>query len=479
MNYNTKAHHQSGTTVELFGVFSVLWAFSSIFHVSGAITKSLQIINTFTLGAMVVCAMALLSQPLSIARLVLLAVAQVVDYVSQMPLGSNHYLITFFLNLTILFVVAHLFFFGQNSLTRQNVYAGFSPVGRYLLLIMYFFGIFHKINADWLDFSVSCGVVLYQNLTKPFGLEDWVIGHYAAVYGTLIVEGLAIILLMTPRLKYYGVLIGIPFHLAIALTGYSWFMDFSAVCLALYSLFFTSEFAERFKSVLRRISPFFDLIKANRTWPIGAVFVVGFVIILIAALLKGSLAPRDLKDIYFTIWMLLFAVYGFLVYVIALFCSFACKVERVPNYWLTHPRLLMIVPFIFVVNGFSPYIGLKTESAIAMYSNLHTEGSMSNHLLIKKPPYFFDYQKHIVRIHFSSDPRLQRLAAKGEELVEFEFWRAVHDNPTMSGEFESDGRPIRLRGAVDEPFFQKPPWVLGKLLLFKPVDFKRPKVCSH
>jgi len=46
----------------------------------------------------------------------------------------------------------------------------------------------------------------------------------------------------------------------------------------------------------------------------------------------------------------------------------------------------------------APYLGLKTESPIAMFSNLHTEGGISNHLLFSQPPYLFDYQSKVVKV---------------------------------------------------------------------------------
>ncbi len=45
-------------------------------------------------------------------------------------------------------------------------------VARALLAIMYFYGIFHKINTDFLDPRVSCAVALYMPLADGFGLQN-------------------------------------------------------------------------------------------------------------------------------------------------------------------------------------------------------------------------------------------------------------------------------------------------------------------
>ena len=39
-----------------------------------------------------------------------------------------------------------------------------------------------------------------------------------------------------------------------------------------------------------------------------------------------------------------------------------------------------------------------------MFSNLHTEGGQTNHLLFSSPPYLFDYQQDVVQIIATSSP---------------------------------------------------------------------------
>jgi hypothetical protein len=82
------------------------------------------------------------------------------------------------------------------------------------------------------------------------------------------------------------------------------------------------------------------------------------------------------------------------------------------------PVWLSLVPVIFFLNGASPYLGLKTESSIAMFSNLHTEGHQTNHLLTGQLPFAASYQNDTVRILGSNSPEFdQRFANDGRTWV--------------------------------------------------------------
>ena len=60
------------------------------------------------------------------------------------------------------------------------------------------------------------------------------------------------------------------------------------------------------------------------------------------------------------------------------------------------PWPVLLVPLLTGLNGCSPYLGLKTETAFAMYSNLRTEGGQSNHLLVPAGVQLFGFQQDLV-----------------------------------------------------------------------------------
>ncbi len=82
-----------------------------------------------------------------------------------------------------------------------------------------------------------------------------------------------------------------------------------------------------------------------------------------------------------------------------------------------------------VLNSVSPYVGLKTESSLTMFSNLHTEGDQWNHLLFPEAVRVFPYQDHPVRILASNDPALEAYGQAGVRLVPFELERHLRSHP--------------------------------------------------
>ena len=110
-----------------------------------------------------------------------------------------------------------------------------------------------------------------------------------------------------------------------------------------------------------------------------------------------------LFQLYNSIWVLFWAIYGG----IAMVMLTAVALDYLP--WrgaagARQPLWVYAFPLVLFLSCLSPYIGLKTESSIAMFSNLHTEGGLTNHLLFDKPPYLFDYQKDVVEIVGNVEP---------------------------------------------------------------------------
>jgi hypothetical protein len=89
--------------------------------------------------------------------------------------------------------------------------------------------------------------------------------------------------------------------------------------------------------------------------------------------------PRALQpdvDLFLVVW----DVYGAVLIV-----AFAAHIWRnrsatgqlVPLPFALPARTLLVVPIAVFLNGVMPYLGLKTETSWAMFSNLRTEGDRS------------------------------------------------------------------------------------------------------
>jgi hypothetical protein len=114
-----------------------------------------------------------------------------------------------------------------------------------------------------------------------------------------------------------------------------------------------------------------------------------------------------------------------------------------------------------------------------MFSNLHTEGGVSNHLLIAEPPYLFPYQRDIAMIEASSDPDLQHFADRKQGLVLFTLKEKLRKKPEHWVTYELNGVRYEKATAASLGAFTHASLWERKLLIFKHVDFARPKVCTH
>jgi hypothetical protein len=142
------------------------------------------------------------------------------------------------------------------------------------------------------------------------------------------------------------------------------------------------------------------------------------------------------------------------------------------------PLWVYAFPAVLFLSALSPYFGLKTESSIAMFSNLHTEGGTSNHLLFPRPPYLFDYQAEVVEI---VDARHEGLAndVRGEHMVMFALKEHLRNDPANWVVYRRpDGQLVRATAASFAPG-EFANWAERTFLSFKRVDYDRPKVCTH
>ena len=139
----------------------------------------------------------------------------------------------------------------------------------------------------------------------------------------------------------------------------------------------------------------------------------------------------------------------------------------------------MIVPILFMINGASPYLGLKTEGSIAMYSNLHVEAGQTNHFVGGVLPFGAAYSSLVVRpVRSNSQGFDHAYIGENKALVRYTLDRNLALYPGLVVEVETaDG--IRRTDQGWENTYLSTPWILRKFLLFKPVDFTRPKPCTH
>lgn len=462
--------------------FAVMWGVALIFSVVSHY-ESLLLQNGLRLALLqwgvLSCAGALVVQPRRLSLLAMLAGAMAIQYLYRLPVASNNQTITFFMNSAIVVVTAVAFRHQHaTDAARSEIYERLRIVARYLLAIMYFYGIFHKINSDFLDPEVSCAVALYKPLTAMFGLEDNLLGRYGAIYGTFVIEGIAIFCLFARRYFAYGLIIALVFHYIIPISAYSWYMDFSALVFALYALCVPREVSvamhRQAAGLLRRFS---SLSAGGTALMVLAVSVLGA--LLLASLLREHAGGQTVTDamVWHSTWIIIWAIVGGAA---MLFLTKAALdvMPYQPMPAPRQPRWIYAFPAVLFVSCLSPYFGLKTESSIAMFSNLHTEGGTTNHLVFSQPMYLFDYQQDVATIEASSDAYMQSLADRGLGMVRFELERWMKASADEWVTFTMNGQRFERATAANYPIATGS-LIERRLLTFKPVDVARPNICTH
>ena len=236
-----------------------------------------------------------------------------------------------------------------------------------LCIICYLFSFFHKLNLDYISVDRSCAVQLSDFYCLDKGITNKFIVNvirYIAIYGTLVAELSLFIFLIKPNLIPIGILIGIIFHLILGLIG---IINFSSVMYSLL-LSFVSE------SDLNRL--WSNLLSLDWSSVLIIVFVSALVIITIMPMKANRYCPYKYRK---SAWLLqiIFGIYSAYLIISCCFYLTYDVLDSIgyyePNNRYTSALPFIIVSMIFFLNCFSPYLGLKTEFSLAMFSNLRCE----------------------------------------------------------------------------------------------------------
>ncbi len=391
------------------------------------------------------------------------AVAFSLFFIFHSPIASNNQTTAFAFSLVVATTLLSRGWLSHSDEDRNTLFRAIAGPGRWILAFLYLYGIYHKINVDFLDSEVSCAVALYATIAKFVGLADWSVGHYGAIYATFVVEGIAMIALFIPRLKWLGFSIGIPFHVFIGFTGYAYYKEFSTIVLVLYMLFMTrSAFDQAVERLVNAVGG-----TSVAIW-CGRLILLAFVAAYFVSVMPTGYRPTTYG------FMPFFAVYAVLFYVFALY-AVAGSAEPEPSYRFSFSYL---VPLAFLVNGFMPYLGSRTEGTIAMYSNLHVEGGVTNHLIHGVLPGTFGYTADLVKPISVNDEKYNWLLEKDESYVRYHFDQILAEASHLVVEVQTQDGVVSTGNDWSNTYLQTPLF-LRKYLIFKPVDFERPKVCTH
>ena len=475
-----------------FRIFSFLWATAALFHYA-AYPERLVGLGAFLL---LVSAIGVLFRPGSLWRFMVMIGLQVAVVINTYPVAvSNHWLFGFFVNLTIFIALSRLVLSKRRSVDTGSLFLEFAPVVRVELILLYFFAVLHKLNVDFLNPAISCASVQYLDLARslPFlPTADWILA--ALPYATLVVEAAIPLLLCFRKTRVAGVLLGMLFHAMLALNPAHTFYDFSSVVYAGYYLFIPYDYiamlrthwagtavgrwvgALAHRGLLQRAFRFLMLgLGVLLAWNWAYQF---FTHEPIFTTVPGLVEVLKIGNI--VVWSL-YAVGLVSILLRAAFAERLVRSVRGLDMISLRSPVLAIIPVLLVVNGLNPYVGLKTESAFSMFSNLQTEGGHSNHLFMPVKYRVAGYQEDLVRVVETTHPYLQEKADQGYIFPYFEFKRIIGRRKNASVKYIQNNEVKTVPRVADDPELSRPePFLLRKLLDFRPVDtYEIGCRCSH
>jgi hypothetical protein len=339
---------------------------------------------------------------------------------TSLPKIANHTMLVLFVNMSLILYMIRNYYLEKELKLKLD-----KPIINYLLLLLsltYFFAFFHKLNSTFFDLNLSCATKIYQNILRtPVGfiLPNSTFFYQINIYSVLLVElVIALLLLIRLRFAFY---VGFVFH---ALLGFAVFYDFSAV---VFSLYFLLNSDESYQNKSKHI-------------PIGA-----FILLLsLVPLLLVNIFNFPLPNYHFLTTLMMIIGFGFFL-LPSSFQNFSFKFRKI--------ELLLIV--LFVLNAMTPYLGFKTVSNISMFSNLRTEGSFKNHLLINDELEISQNNNDLIWINSAYGPPEEWVVKKNQVIPFKELRRVVTELRNQNIEFFSvsysrNGKNINLDNALTD-----------------------------
>jgi hypothetical protein len=270
---------------------------------------------------------------------------------------------------------------------------------RGLMLATYALAFLHKLNAEYVDPRRSWAAQFAGFLCWDRGIRSANLVHAAeraAIYGTLVAEAAIPVLLVLPPVRPAGFAVALAFHFALALLG---IVNFSAVMYAGLLAFVPAGSLDE----LTRLVP--------REVGAGTAAAVILACLVAVVAVTPRRANRHLPYRNRAAAWPIQLGYGVLVgwlTLVALVMARRPELARltpVPSY----RPFLAVVWGVYVLNGLAPYLGVKHEFSMAMFSNLRAEPWP--HLLVPAGWRPFRLWRYVDAVQMTGVPPPDRLGA--------------------------------------------------------------------
>jgi hypothetical protein len=464
MSSNNEIHADNSSTSDIhqnFTLFSLFWAIAILVH-------QLRTGLALTPAGVVLFMVAwwVILNPRALKMFILLICVQIVEMWLKMPYPSNHSLLITFVNLTILLTIGRLLI-ARRPISSTSIWSAAIPAIRLETIMLYFWAAIHKLNYDFFNPLVSCatthkGLGHYPFLPQPAWLQ------WATIYGTVLTEASLVLLLSFRRTRPYGVLLGLGLHYLLGLFD---FHDFSTVMMTLLLLFASHESGAIFTKGQYWLSR-----TQWRSYWLFPIILISTFFAFRAPIVTWTNYSR-LSIIFEFIWAIITLI-PIVWFMQALWTNLVNAYSKPSkNFFNCGYITIYLLPILVFFNGLTPYLGLKTEVAFSMYSNLKTEGNKTNHLFIPTSWQIWDYQRDLVQILDSDAASLSNYSTN-DYLLPYALFQAIvsHSSPTFIT-YERQGTITKLVPPI-ELLPNRPSWIY-KFFHFRPVDAQSRIRCTH
>lgn len=443
-------------------ILALTWAFAVLTTVNGAPGLPQGAVHAVLVMITVVLGVVLLFRPSSERCLLASAVGYGTMFLAELPAVPNHRVVLAFVALTLVI----------DRFSRREE-RGVVDTLRSFLFVLYVFAAFAKLNSGYLNPAVSCAAVFFRQTLEGYGLAGSALDRSLpagfSIWWAIVSEVLLCFVLLVRRTRLCGIIFGLIFHLTLALDYVKFFANFSATMTILLLSWLSGRESER---LWQRSSKLFAVVIPGSGVGMAGIFL---------ALHLGVLTP---------IWWFVLREVLFLTVAAALIAALIglflesrgdAAVER--DHRPSSPFFIVVT--LVILNGLSPYLGLKTRSAFTMYSNLSFAPGATNHLAAPPSLDLFGIIGDSVTITATEDPELQsRLAIAGPELPYIALCAYLEGVDDLSAavktpyglSYERNGRVESARRFAPLPS-DCPGWIARRLLFFGPTGHRSENVC--
>lgn len=404
-------------TMNVFAIFSHALGINAIAELAYYLRYSKDLPITWAIGAV---GAYLILRPRSPRVFASLVVCMLANGIAQMPSGSNHAMLS---NCSLAAIAIAATYTWARARTWGDFMQAFAPIGRALLATMYVFGVFHKINSGFLNPAVSCAMDLWRAMPQPLPLISGKGFANAAIYGTLIIESLILLGLLTHRWRYVAVMMGIAFHSMLSLSAHGTYLAFSTLTIALHLLFLSPGAATR---IVRSAS--WKTLQASVRTPLGFLAVATWIGGMLVS--AGDPSRVSLLWLPWSVWLIcLVGKYGR---------------ERLgettvgPSIY-SKTNAMNVLSVAFFLSCFMPYMGLKTAQSMNMFANLTHEDGRSNHLVFSSGPTMFGYLNDVATPKATDSTALSYYVEREMSMPYYSLLDLLERNPGAHASFIRKG----------------------------------------